>query len=504
MFEKFKRAMRPTTGAAVPALKALPPATSSNLSTSRAGAYNTGISEAAIEQKGIEDGQVGLLDPETLGRENSHPDACDHLAEGHEAATDIIGYDLRGAVQAVDESLERAQPKVVVDESDALQAIDVHKSAEKRRLVQRQKMAAAGLPIPSKKGSLVFVGLMVLLFVGDWGLITLGFQIMGLPDKPWIPGVAFTDDLHLAALSSVVALVFLGEYAGYHIRRIEHALEQRRLAGPDNREVFPKPAIFDYVWVGLCLAGAIGGLVALSSIRTEYLSALGIPSNGLAFLGIQGAILAAAVALGFASANPEAKNWKSINTNAVEAETTMDAKIATFSESAGNFNADVDKRDTLIAQAGHHAGADGANVRGQQAAYKRRYKLSQLEPAQEKLFGAHLVPTEYGEGDLLARLTGITAFPVFNKINTQKVMNAKAASLAELTVLRARIDKIEIDKLDLPELDEIATIAPVDDDIDDEAVSSPATPLRPVPNQRPIDNIDDDLDAEADDEEVLA
>src|SRR5687767_5079456 len=111
MLEKFKQATRPTIGVAVPAIKTLPPAPSSNLSTSRAGAYNTGISEAAIEQKGIEDGQVGLLDPETIGRENSHADACDHLAEGHEAATGVIGFELRGAVQVVDERLERAQPK---------------------------------------------------------------------------------------------------------------------------------------------------------------------------------------------------------------------------------------------------------------------------------------------------------------------------------------------------------------------------------------------------------
>lgn len=478
-----------------------PPPTSAttpspNLATYRSGSYNTGIPEQVVEQKAADDGKGAILDPNTVGTPNSHPHAADHLTEGHDAATGVIGHDLRRAVQAVDEYLARLQEYVKGTEAEALKAISEHLSAMKIWLVQHHRMIAAGLPFPSRKDTVLQGLRLVLLFMGDWSLIALGFQILGLSDRPMIPFIGVTDDLHLAALSSVAAIVFLGDFTGYHLRRIEHALEVRRQAGRENRDKFPKPAAFDFIWTFACFAGALAGVFSLSAIRAEYLRQMGVDASYWPFLGIQFIILAAAIGLGFAYANPEAKRWRSVDAAKNAAESKRSATVTEHVEVAANHNAHVDLRASLKAQAGHHVDTDAANVRGQHAAYKRGYIKAQLEPVQESLFAEHKVPTVYDGTELLDRLTGITPFPDFAKVGTNKVMAADSKALREIATLRARIDQIEIYKLDLPELEELTEDVSEEetglegDTADPAKASEPVTtPLRPVP----------DNDAEADD-----
>jgi hypothetical protein len=424
------------------------------MTTYRAGNYNTGISEQAVEQKATEDGEAGSLDPLHVGK-NSHPHAVDHLVEGHEAAVGVIGYDLRETVQSRDELLNRELEEVNRTEAEALEAIDEHTSALRQLLVQSQKMRAARLPAPGPRSFLRLLLLLLLLFVGDWGLLALGFQIMGLSDRPWIPGVAFTDDLHFAALSAVVALIFLGHIVGGHVRRIEHAFEVRRQAGERNRDNFPKPAIFDYVWTVVTFATAVGGMIALSSIRAEYLTAIGVDANSSAFVGVQFLILTAAIGISFAHANPESAMWRSVEQGLNAATVKRDQAVGNHTTAVGDLNYMVDRRLADIAQAGHHVHADAANVRGQVAAFKRRYILAQLEPAQEQLFREHLNTTGYQDGELLERLTGVMPISEFSKAATEKVMDALASALEEISTLRAQIDQIEINKLDLPEVEEL-------------------------------------------------
>lgn len=472
----------------------------STMTTYRGGTYNTGISEQAVEQKAIEDGEAGSLDPSNVGK-NSHPHGVDHLVEGHETATSVIGHDLQDAVQSSDEQLNRQREEVIRTEAKALAAIAEHTSAQRQMLVQRQKMRAAGLPVPGRRNFLHLVLLLLLLFVGDWGLLALGFQIMGLSDRPWIPFLSFTDDLHLAALSAVMGLVFLGHTAGGHVRRIEHALEVRRQAG-DNRENFPRPAIFDYVWSLASFVTAVAGMVCLSTIRAEYLKAIGVDADFWAFVGVQFLILVAAIGISFAQANPEAGKWKSVDTALDAATAMLDETVDSHTNTVGLYNAIIDRRLADIAKAGHHVDADAANMRGQIAAYKRRYILAQLEPAQEELFNEHLTAPAYKDGELLKRLTGVTPFPVFSKAVTQKVMDALAAGVQEISTLRAQIDQIEINKLDLPgtaELLDAKRAAASEEESADAAQAPPApapaaTKLHPLPTATCDDETAGDTD----------
>jgi hypothetical protein len=485
--------MRNKSGLLKPTPKAAPtPPTkrSPSLTTFRSGSYNTGISEQGVEQKAIEDGQGGVLDPAAVGV-NSHPHAIDGLVDGHDAATGVISHDTRGELQAVDAPLEAEVLNFESTKADALKANSEYEAAERERILQERRMRVTGLPIPSRRATIILIASMIGLFAGDWGLITLGYQVLGLSDRPWVSFIGFTDDLHLAAFSSVFALVVLGEVVGDRLRRVEYALENRRQAEETERDKLPKPAAFDFFWLAVCLIGALCGLAALSHIRSEYLKAMGADTRGLAFFGIQLVILLAAIALGFAHANPEAKRWKSVDTKATHAETQRTTAVVAHTDSGSYINAASDERQAIIAKAGHHINTDAANVHLQTSAYKRRYVLSQLEPAQEQLFGEHKTPAEYKDGELLARIIGVTTIPDFTKVNTEVVMDALEKTRIKLDSLRARIDQVEINKFNLPQLDDepnITESASEESSTESaDAEITAATPLRPVRKTKPID-----------------
>lgn len=428
----------------------------SSMSTQRSNAYNTGITEGDVESKAHEDGQAGSLDPANVG-ENSHPHAADHLVEGHEAAVSTIGHDMRDDVQIIDAQLNVTTERINESEAAALLAIDTHTSASRHALVQNQRMRAAGVSPPGRFRTIKYIGLLLLLFFGELALVAVAFQVMGLPDKPWIPGLVFTDDLHLAGLSVVLGLVVLAHTVGHHARSIAYALEVRRRAG-SSRDEHPKPAAFDYLWTGLTLLAAIGGTIALSAIRASYLQTIGSEPHQIAFTVVQLLLLAAAVGLGFAHANPELDQWNDIEKKLTEAVVERDNAVSKNAEIVGEHNSLLDLRLATVAKAGHHVGANAANVRGQTSAYKRRYILDQHEPVREKLFADHLTPSTYKDGELLARLVGITTLPEFSKGSTKKVLDGLTAEREELAALQARIDQIAIRKLELPEVDEAEAI----------------------------------------------
>lgn len=470
------------------------------MSTRRGGTYNTGISEADVESKAHEDGQAGSLDQANVGV-NSHVHAADHLVEGHEAAASTIGHDMRDDVQVVDAELDHLGEHVDQTAADALESIDNHKSAARHALVQDEKMRASDTTLPSSGRTSKYIALLLLLFFGELALVAVAFQVMGLADKPWVPGLVFTDDLHLAALSIVVGLVILAHLVGHHARRLEHALQTRRHAGPKGNG-HPKPALSDYLCVGVGLVVAIAGTIALSAIRASYLRAIGAEAHQAAFTVVQLVLFAAAVALAFAHANPEVDRYNQVQKTLADATTERDAKVDAHVKIVGKHNSLIDLRVATLAMAGHHVDANAANVRGQISAYKRRYILDQHEPVREQLFAEHLTPTEYEDGELLKRLTGIAPLPVFTKGATKAVFDALAAERAELSTLQARIDQLAIDKLDLPDvsdtfLGQYDANPPEDTDNDNEASENDtATPATDAATPEVENEAGSDADAE--------
>lgn len=469
------------------------------MATSRSGAYNTGISELDVEKRATEDGKSGILDPAIVGV-NSHLHSVDGLVDAHASACGVIAHDTRGDIQTIDEDLEAQTLVFASDEAAAREANSKYEAAERQRIVQRAFMKKLNLPVPSKKAFLLLAVALIGLFVGDWGLITLGYQVLGLSDDPWIPGVAFTDDLHLAAFSSVFALVILGHGVGDRLRRIEHALNIRSQADEPERDRLPMPAPFDFVWLTICLLGALAGLTALSHIRSEYLKALGSSTGGLAFFAIQFVILLAAIALGLHHANPEARHWATVEKEATAAAADLLAAVETVNATGSRLNAGIDRREAILALAGHHINTDAANVGVQASAYKRRYLLSQLEPAQEKLFGEHKATREFSDAQLLDWITGITPLPTFKKVTTANVMADLEKTRFRLDALRAHVDQIDIRKLNLTALaDEAAvSISPERDSESEYEQNASEAPLHPVQETASVsDRSEDDATEEA-------
>ena len=170
--------------------------------TSRTRDYDTGQPAAVVEAIATEAGNAGLHDPDIVG-ENTHPHALDLLTKGHDVAAEVIGHGARKGSQDLVDVIRANEPLVATTEGTALSAIDAAGSAGKKLIALRHRLLSAGLPVPTRKASWIFFGSLVLLFAGDWSLNATGFQEFGLSDHPWIPGVGFSDDLHLASLTAV-------------------------------------------------------------------------------------------------------------------------------------------------------------------------------------------------------------------------------------------------------------------------------------------------------------
>ena len=426
-----------------------------SLSTSRGGGYNTGLAEQDVLANALEDGQAAVLDPAVVGV-NSHPHAVDALVHGHDAAVGVIGHDSRGDLRRIDHALAGDLAGFAVSEQAALEANGRHEAAERQKILKEQQLTARGLTIPDRYLATVILGVgLVLLFGGEWALNALGFQQFGLSDRPWLAGLGFTDELHWAALSAVLAIIILGELAGTRLRTIEYLQGVYRGAtGAQRRQVHP-PALTDYLLLAGFALGAVAGVVSLSMMRASYLREQdGAASGGLAFFGVQLVILLAAMALGYWHHHPEGAAWKTIAGNAATALRARDTTVAGHTATVHRINAAIDQRQAVLAQAGHHVRTDAANVNVQHALYKRSYLLAQPEPATDALFGDHLTPSAPADADLLANLIGITALPVVAKVTTDRVTAALEASRVRLENLRARIDQVAINALDLPQLQE--------------------------------------------------
>lgn len=476
-----------------------------SLSTSRAGGYNTGLAEPDVLANAHEDGQAAVLDPAVVGV-NSHPHAIDALTHGHDAAVGVIGHDSRGDLHRIDHALAGDLAAFTVSEQAALEANGRHEAAERQKILKEQQLTARGLTIPVRYGTAVLGAGLGLLFGGEWALNALGFQQFGLSDRPWLAGLGFTDELHWAALSAVLAIIILGELAGTRLRTIEYLQGVYRGAtGAQRRQVHP-PALTDYLLLAGFALGAVAGVVSLSMMRSSYLREQdSAASGGLAFFGVQLVILLAAMALGYWHHHPEAAAWKSIAGNAATALRARDTTLQEHTATVHRINAAIDQRQAVLAQAGHHVRTDAANVNVQHALYKRSYLLAQPEPATDALFGDHLTPSAPADADLLATLIGITALPVVAKVTTDRVTAALEASRARLENLRARIDQVAINALDLPQLEDEpgqgsdSNDTDSDDPSDDEGMDgesdggesgpSAATPLRAAPD--PTDGHDD-------------
>lgn len=410
--------------------------------------YPSGYSDADVERFASEDGNASVHDPAMWGA-NTSPRIVDVLNAGHDSTVSLIAHRLREDSQEIVQRIEAAVPQARTAEQATLTALDTERAASIALLMLRYTITGAGLALPSKQAWWRLAVPLFLLFVGDWAIVTVAFQVFGLSDRPWLPGVGFTDDLHLAALTSVLLLVFLAHGAGDKLRRVAHTCERRRLVRDQEvRNTLPRPSLIDLAIIVVCLLVALWVLVGLGTIRANYLLTQGIPAETTPFLALQIGVLTAALYLSFRHAHSYAEEWTETERRLLETRRSRAEAQHAFDTLVGSINADIDLLDAFLAQAGHHAQVDESNVRRQASLYVRRDILSQPEPTEEQLFPDALpAPTSAEPDGLTARLLGVTAMPTFSKLDPEPVVTRQQDIRDELRELEDRLRQRQLDGL---------------------------------------------------------
>jgi hypothetical protein len=426
--------------------------------------YVGGYPDEFVEEFGAEDGDAALHNPAVWGENGDRLHSSDVFNAGHGTATSLVGDVMRDDYQTVVTDIEHKVPQFGTAADEATTASDENTSAKMRKLALAAKLSKLGLPIPDRYAEWRAYGILLALFIGDWALIAVGFQVLGLSDEPWIPGLTMTDDLHLAALASVMTLVVLAHVTGVKLRRIEHQLDRRRTTVDElERAKLPRASRFESVVAIVLYLVASTAVMAIGLIRIDYLLTAGVSVNAVPFAIIQIAVLTAAVVVAFVFAHPYAKEWKATEATEAKAAKKEESKIAVLDQCTGSLNADIDLLGSIVARSGHHVGADESNVIRQGSLYARRATLAQPETTPEVIFPAQLPAPKHLEGDeLLETLTGITPLPEFVKVTTDEFRAHHAANQAKVRAVAALLEKAELmEAFDEDALDELEIVRPV-------------------------------------------
>lgn len=410
-------------------------------------AYFTGMSAEGLTTYAAEDGSAAISDPDVVGRPNQGPHIPNRLVHGHRTAVSVIGHELRGQLQRNTEAIESAHPAAQHAQREAVRAIGEQKSREIDCDATEHRRRQGNLAVPSRKASRAAWLLPILLCAGEVGLVKTSYMLFGLSSEPLIGGLGLTNELSLAAFSTLLAVVVLADVAGVHLRKVY----QR------HREATGAPPRADFATAGIALVLVVGCLAGLTALRADYLAESGVAPNDPAFFAIQSAIVAAALAVAFFTHNPIAQEWLTARAALAEARDEARTAIDTAAAATARYNALVEERDTLVAQAAHHALADAAHMQGQQLQYFRDYIVSQHEPASEELFPAAdlLSPTisDEAEGaeDLLRRVVGLTEPRTYERLEMTEVFEERAAADRYVRWVRDRMGKRQVEAMDLPE-----------------------------------------------------
>jgi hypothetical protein len=237
--------------------------------------YPGGYQDEDVEAFALEDGQAAVHNPSRFG-ENTHPHSIDVLNAGHGNNAAMIAHQYRDDVQRTVDELDAEIPKARSAEQAAHTALENKRRAEVSKLRQRHSIEMEGLELPSLRSLIWIIAGIGLLFLGEAGLVSASFQIFGLADKPAIPGIGLTDDLHITAYASVTALLVLAHIVGHNLRLIAHDVELRRRAvNAEAESKLPGISWFHLALIGVCLVIAVLALDALATVRVDYLQAQG-------------------------------------------------------------------------------------------------------------------------------------------------------------------------------------------------------------------------------------
>jgi hypothetical protein len=405
--------------------------------------YPGGYADDDVEAFALEDGQAAVHNPSRFG-ENTHPHSIDVLNASHGNNAGMVAHQYRDDVQRTVDQLDVEIPKARSAEQAAHTALEDKHRTEVSKLRFRHRLEMEGLELPSLRSLVWVIAGIGLLFLGETGLVSASFQIFGLADKPAIPGIGLTDDLHITAYASVTALLVLAHMVGHNLRLIQHEVE-RRQAIAEAKSKLSRVVWFHLALIGVCLVIAMLALDALATVRVDYLRAQGKHVQSLPFLVIQVGIFAAAAFLVYMHTHPHRRRWAKHLWDTRRTEKVWRTEQTVFNELVGSVNANIDLLDCLLAQAGHHVGVSESDIRRQASLYARRVILSQPEPTMERLFPAQLPTATTRDGDELKRfLIGTAPVPPFEKLSNDAVVKRQQEIGAELRELEEMLSAIHL------------------------------------------------------------
>jgi hypothetical protein len=406
-------------------------------------AYTSGWSDPLLEQLAGEDGQAGTHNPSIWG-ENGCARLINAVNEAHGVNSALIGHHYRADLQWLDSALEIKWPSAILVHETAQDRLDAWEVAAQDKAALEDEIKEDGFSLPHWRRLLFLAtGLFGLLF-GDLPIVAKSFELFHLSDKPIIPGFHLTDELHMAGLASVTALIILAHVSGHGLREIAHAFNWRRLAPKDQRSSLPRPSGFSAATVVVCLGFGLLLLQGLSVIRVDYLRSVHQQGNTTAFFDLNLGILSAAVALGFFHANLYGRRWADATRIEAKAHRLLVQSEGEYAASAGEFNGLLDQRDTVVAQAGHHIGASEQDTLRQIELITRRTVLSQPEPTTERLFPDDLPRPVHLEGaGLRVFLRGVAAEPTFPRLDVGSLVKRRQKVRQELRAMHKSPEEAE-------------------------------------------------------------
>jgi hypothetical protein len=464
-----------SSGSASPSRRAgTPPADPADLTIGSSRDYPAGYSDDVIEEMAAEDGHSQVHVPSLWG-DNTEPGTIHVIAAAHGSQQQLIAHSAREKTQTIAVAIEAGLQKFPSAIAVATRATDRWVAAEIARLALSERLRALHLSRPDRWAPLKTTIWLIALFCGDEALIAVAYQVLGLSDRPWVPGWGITDDLHLAALASVIGLVILADLAGARLHDLEIDAEvRRRIPDEKLRAELPKPSRFVVGMVVSVAAAAVLVVLGVGIIRIQYLVDIGSSASAVPFLMIQLGIFCAAVAVGYRYHHPLARQVRAVESGADQKARELNAAVSAADILGGEVNADIDAYDTTIAQAGQHILADLGNVERGVWLAVRRTILAQPEATVERMFPAELpLPTTPSSSDLLETLTGVKPFLTFVKVSTQTLHEHLAKAQTRLRELEAAIAYAELNGLDVSATAVSATaltaLSPVPEDEEDAA-----------------------------------
>jgi hypothetical protein len=320
-----------------------------------------------------EDGEVGFLDPVGApGNRVLHGE----LAVRESSVTGALG--VRNYLDG------RLLGKIRKAHACALQAFRWGKAEACKALAMvarensrldglRNRLADMGLdpPVPRRMGT-VFL---VILGVGDLTMTSVSFMVLNISDRPFVGRLPFSA-LTVAAVPVVGGMLGAAHFLGESIRARQH-------------EPGPRQVIIGITSLagGLCLA------LAVAAIRSAFLSANGVMTLSLPFVGIQVGLFAVATAASTWAAHPFHAQWRAACRAVRHADRRYRAARRRAGRLAGIVNGLAARHLTLVSQAASGAWAVLSDGTRQRYLYRRGYALGSAPgPVAEDLWVQPVIP----------------------------------------------------------------------------------------------------------------